>query len=35
VQWGRDVAARLTVENAWLQERFADAADAAERAARA
>ena len=35
VQWGRDVAARLKVENAWLQERFANAADAAERAARA
>jgi (p)ppGpp synthase/HD superfamily hydrolase len=35
VQWGRDVVAGLVVENAWLQERFADAADAAERAARA
>ncbi len=34
VQWARDVAAGLRVENAWLQERFADAADAAERAAR-
>lgn len=35
VQWARDVVAGLVVENAWLQERFADAADAAERAARA
>jgi guanosine-3',5'-bis(diphosphate) 3'-pyrophosphohydrolase len=35
VQWGRDVVAGLTVENPWLRERFADAADAAERAARA
>jgi (p)ppGpp synthase/HD superfamily hydrolase len=34
VQWGRDVVAGLKVENAWLEERFADAADAAERAAR-
>ena len=35
VQWARDVAAGLRVENAWLLERFADAAAAAERAARA
>jgi (p)ppGpp synthase/HD superfamily hydrolase len=35
VQWGRDVAVGLKVENAWLRGRFADAADAAERAARA
>ncbi len=34
VQWGRDVVAGLKVENPWLEERFADAADAAERAAR-
>jgi (p)ppGpp synthase/HD superfamily hydrolase len=34
VQWGRDVVAGLKVENPWLAERFADAADAAERAAR-
>ena len=34
VQWARDVVAGLRVDNAWLQERFADAADAAERAAR-
>lgn len=34
VQWARDVAAGLRVENAWLRERFADAAEAAERAAR-
>ncbi len=34
VQWARDVAAGLKVENPWLQSRFADAADAAERAAR-
>ena len=35
VQWGRDVVAGLKVENAWLEARFAEAADAAERAARA
>jgi (p)ppGpp synthase/HD superfamily hydrolase len=35
VQWARDVVAGLRVESPWLQERFADAADAAERAARA
>jgi (p)ppGpp synthase/HD superfamily hydrolase len=35
VQWGRDVVAGLKVDNPWLKERFADAADAAERAARA
>ncbi len=34
VHWAREVVAGLRVENAWLQERFADAADAAERAAR-
>ena len=34
VQWARDVVAGLRVESAWLLERFADAADAAERAAR-
>ena len=35
VRWGREVVAGLKVDNPWLQERFADAADAAERAARA
>ena len=35
VQWGRDVVAGLKVKNPWLAGRFADAADAAERAARA
>jgi (p)ppGpp synthase/HD superfamily hydrolase len=34
VQWGRDVVARLTVANPWLEERFAAAAEQAERAAR-
>ncbi len=34
VQWARNVAAGLRVENPWLRSRFADAADAAERAAR-
>jgi (p)ppGpp synthase/HD superfamily hydrolase len=34
VQWARDVVAGLQVENAWLQARFAEAAEAAERAAR-
>ena len=34
VQWARDVAAGLQVDNAFLLERFADAAAAAERAAR-
>jgi (p)ppGpp synthase/HD superfamily hydrolase len=35
VQWGRDVVAGLKVTNPWLEERFREAADAAERAARA
>jgi (p)ppGpp synthase/HD superfamily hydrolase len=35
VQWGRDVVAGLKVTNPWLEERFATAAAAAERAARA
>ncbi len=35
VQWGRDVVAGLKVDNPWLRQRFADAADAADRAARA
>jgi (p)ppGpp synthase/HD superfamily hydrolase len=33
VQWARDVVAGLQVDNAFLRERFAEAADAAERAA--
>jgi (p)ppGpp synthase/HD superfamily hydrolase len=33
VQWARDVVAGLRVDNAFLRERFAEAADAAERAA--
>jgi (p)ppGpp synthase/HD superfamily hydrolase len=34
VQWAREVVSGLRLDNPWLQERFADAADAAERAAR-
>lgn len=34
VQWAREVVAGLRVDNPFLLERFADAADAAERAAR-
>jgi hypothetical protein len=35
VQWARDVVAGLRVDDVSLRQRFADAADAAERAARA
>jgi len=33
VRWARDVVAGLRVDNAFLRERFAEAADAAERVA--